>query len=811
MISFASPALAITQGHTYSFSFGSSGTGDGQFSPETQSGQGIARDNSTGDLYVTDSGSSRILKFDSTGTFLEAWGYGVDDGSNESQVCIGSCQAGIYGAQPGQFAHPTDIAVDNSAGPNAGDVYVADTDHQDVLKFDSDGSFLGRINGSDTPGGIFVSLPSEGAVAVDGNGFLWIAPRTTLGGGRIMKFSNDSESEYVGGSEWTQAAENFAIAPNSTGTKLLLDGFQENPATFIVGSTGSDPGEPIGCGGRFNGSVEIDYGSGNLFVGNGTEVCEFNSVGIPIQRFKVEGMSTQGIAVDPDTGTVYVASMHEVDVFIRRIVPDVTIGPATAIGEATATLTGDVSPDPSGGGDVTSCSFQYMEDAQYKFFHKFGIPDDLIYGFLGTLVPCDPATPYTGPTSVTAEATGLPPETPYTYRLSAGNSIDSQGSANRIVTAHYVAGITTEAGSEITPAGVTLNGSFDPNGDDTHYYFEWGPDTSYGNVTAEAPGLDAGSGVGTKPVSAEIAELNSFTTYHYRLVAVNSKGTSFGNDEAVRTAAPPPPAVSGSGISKVTDDGAALTATINPNFGDTTFMFQYGTTEAYGVHTQVGEPIGADHLDHSVDAVLSGLDPGTTYHVRVLATNFGGATPGPDLIFTTVAAPGIESTGSTSVGTTSATLIAQVAPNRSPTSYHFDYGTSEAYGTSTGAAALGDDSVSHGASASISGLAPATTYHFRVVAQNAAGTTYGPDETLTTASTARVPHQGGEPPGCEKLDQQAKRSRRRAKYLLEQANEADNALRARMLRSRSRKLAKHAKQLDRKAKACARKSREVGL
>lgn len=97
-------------------------------------------------------------------------------------------------------------------------------------------------------------------------------------------------------------------------------------------------------------------------------------------------------------------------------------------------------------------------------------------------------------------------------------------------------------------------------------------------------------------------------------------------------------------------------------------------------------------------------------------------------------APPVATTGSAaSVTSSSATLGASVTPNFSATSYHFDYGTTTAYGSFTSAASAGEGGVAQAALATVSGLKPSTTYHFRVVATNAAGTVVGADQTLTTA------------------------------------------------------------------------------
>ena len=87
-----------------------------------------------------------------------------------------------------------------------------------------------------------------------------------------------------------------------------------------------------------------------------------------------------------------------------------------------------------------------------------------------------------------------------------------------------------------------------------------------------------------------------------------------------------------------------------------------------------------------------------------------------------------------SVTSSSATVSGSVNPNGLATSYHFQYGTSTSYGSSTTAGSVAAVSSAVAASAALSGLAPGTTYHYRLVASNADGATNGADKTFTTAS-----------------------------------------------------------------------------
>jgi hypothetical protein len=152
-----------------------------------------------------------------------------------------------------------------------------------------------------------------------------------------------------------------------------------------------------------------------------------------------------------------------------------------------------------------------------------------------------------------------------------------------------------------------------------------------------------------------------------------------------------------------------------------------------------------------VSQAFSGLASGTTYHFRFVATNTGGTTPGPDSSFTTAAPPpgavppSIVGEAAQDITQTDATVLATVNPNGSPTSYFVRYGTSTSYGQETAPIAIGADSTLLVVSASLTALAPGTTYHYQFVATNGVGTTFGADVTFATTAPPPPPPAPQEP------------------------------------------------------------------
>ena len=129
-----------------------------------------------------------------------------------------------------------------------------------------------------------------------------------------------------------------------------------------------------------------------------------------------------------------------------------------------------------------------------------------------------------------------------------------------------------------------------------------------------------------------ITGLQQGATYHFRIVATNSRGTTRSADRTFHTA--DAPAIRSFWSENVKATSAELKATINPQEGDTTYHFEYGTTVDYG--TSVPVP----RRGHRVrPARHDGHDParqpdrGSTYHFRIVATNQYGTTISGDQTF----------------------------------------------------------------------------------------------------------------------------------------------------------------------------------
>jgi hypothetical protein len=91
---------------------------------------------------------------------------------------------------------------------------------------------------------------------------------------------------------------------------------------------------------------------------------------------------------------------------------------------------------------------------------------------------------------------------------------------------------TTGGARNVSYGSATLGGSVNPGGAATSYYFQYGPTHLYGGQSAIG---SAGAGDKGVSVAVGISGLQPLTVYHYRLVAVNGAGTSFGKDHTFQT------------------------------------------------------------------------------------------------------------------------------------------------------------------------------------------------------------------------------------------------------------------------------------
>jgi hypothetical protein len=175
---------------------------------------------------------------------------------------------------------------------------------------------------------------------------------------------------------------------------------------------------------------------------------------------------------------------------------------------------------------------------------------------------------------------------------------------------------------------------------------------------------------------------------------------------------------------EVRRNSARLAGSVNPNNSPTTYAFEYGTTTDYGEVTPSGT-IDPDVSDHPVAAALTGLEPATTYHYRVTATNeTEDPQVGEDQTFTTLDPLATLTLGvPTDVTKTSATLHGTVANHGFPMSYSFTVkGTDSPYVGSTPTVQLPPASDPQTVTASLGDLPAGSGFEIRLIATSGGGT-----------------------------------------------------------------------------------------
>jgi Tol biopolymer transport system component len=467
----------------------------------------VAVDQSTGDVYVLDTGSEggSLAKFDAAGNPAKFTGL-----PGEPSTITGLDGAGSV---------ENEIAVDNSTGPAKGDIYVAvSSSNGEIIDiFGSDGTKLGTLSRETAPWG------ETCGVAVGPSGNVYVGIYGTVDE-FVPKANPATNSDYV--SSIGTATKSCNLAVDSVGN-IFAAGYPAGPIIRYeatqFGSSGA-VGPVVDASGS---ALVVDPADDHVYVDEGSQVSEFGAHGEPFEgpigTFGQSGegaiSGSNGIAVDETSGDVYVSNgIGQLSVFGPGVLePTVMTGVPTEITGHTATLSGSVNPE---GLTVTECKFEYGTSTAY-----------------GKSAPCS-ASPGNGkaPIAETAVISGLGFSTEYYSRLVVSTTNGPDDGSTQTFTTNSL--ITTGEATNVGLAEATLSGTVDPGGVEvTDCKFEYGASTAYGK---SAP-CSANPVNGNAPVavSATVTGLQFATTYHYRLAGISDEtGNSFGADGTFTTATP---------------------------------------------------------------------------------------------------------------------------------------------------------------------------------------------------------------------------------------------------------------------------------
>jgi hypothetical protein len=606
------PTASALTGHKFESSFGEAGHDSGQF--ELTSSSSVAVDEATHDVYVTDTGNHRVDEFSSAGAFIRA--FGADVGGPGVDVCTIACVEGTPGSAPGSFVSPAFIAVDNSA-TGSGSVYVADLEDNAVTKFESDGTLVSSWG----TGGQLSGFGFVAGVAVDSAGNLDVLNGET----HVFQFEPDGTPTVAfetvrgtlqGGLGVDSSGDLFKVNGDGSVEKVTLTGsdigqVNESPVSGVLTTTGITA-NPLGESVYLDGGKEIeqyDFNGASEVRQAGAPCSILPNRGCPPSNAFGAGHLTAsaGLALDQGSGSLFVSDpgAQRVAAFSSELVPDAVIEEPTGVTATGATLNGTINPE---GGPPATCRFQIVTKT------KFGSE-----GFAGAVeAPCSPAGPFTGSggEAVSAEVGGLSPGTTYLARLVASNSDGSYpdptskvGAASFLTSGPSVA---SSAAGEITATGATVTAIVEPHEEGATFQVEYGPTTGYGSTepaTKAAVEQPAGSGTVEEDAEGHLTRIKR---------VLMSAGAFYVGQE-----------IGGLGIEAGTTIVKIQSQPSAPH-GNALELTLSKPAEFGFFETTFSSPTA------KVSQRLAGLEPGTPYHFRIVASSASATSFGQDETFTTL-------------------------------------------------------------------------------------------------------------------------------------------------------------------------------
>ncbi|TSC59631.1 MAG: hypothetical protein LiPW15_651 [Parcubacteria group bacterium LiPW_15] len=340
---------------------------------------------------------------------------------------------------------------------------------------------------------------------------------------------------------------------------------------------------------------------------------------------------------------------------------------------------------------------------------------------------------------------------------SGGCTYNCGGNSAPIVTTNYVSNLNLNS--------ATMNGTVNPNGSNTNYWFEYGQTSSLGQTTGFQY---LGNYSGPQNVSAQMYNLLSNMNYYYRVVAQNSYGTAYGSIYNFTTnnnnsgncnynnynynyggySGNSAPCVQTLTPTNLGDNYATFNAQVSSNGNNNDSIvgwFEYGINSNSLTYTTNNSFIPSYTTNYNFSNGVTNLTSNTSYYVRAVAKNSYGTSYGQTYQFSTTGngggtnLPAVLTKPATYVGRNSALLNGSANPNSGVGSAWFEYGPSASLGLKTNIQAIGSGNSYVDAAFALTSLLQNTTYYFRIVAQTPAGTSYGSIARFTTSGTVVPP------------------------------------------------------------------------
>ncbi len=718
----SSSAVASQQHHAFMGSFGSAGTGAGQF--ELGGEAGAAVDQSTGDVYLADTGNHRVDEFTALGTFVHAFGWGVANGATELQTCTTTCLAGLPGAEPGQFERPTWVAVDNMPG-GGGDLYVADNgsvaNARQTITVNATGgsytlsyaSFVHATTSSGSPLVTAVSGQWNVGDPVSGPG---IPPGATIAHSVSPNSFELSASATAGGR---------AVLTVTRGT---TEAIAYNAPAKGEGSVEAALLPLVGEGGAGVANARVTGGTG------GSYTVEFV---LNLAATSVPAMTADSSGLTGGTATAAVA----IEVEGKNTARVQKFDPAGGL------VTGWGGTPAPGELDGTSCTVVCGSNPHFGEVYGVGVKPD------GKLLVLHSETGV-GELFEAAQTSGEFIESPATYGVGVpvGVALDPAGRL-------YLGNGSSHPPFEVlqTSQCDTFN-SLGPCFESQPHSTQFAYHENF-RLTESSPAV--GVAVDPSTEDAYVARFNPFPPPgHSDVVAYGSEGPnvleSFGGGEIKTTHEKE--ITEARGIAASGFSGSAGDVYVADKGAGRVEIFAPGGPRDTLTVTRIGTSLG------SVSSAPAGIACPSTCsasfpageEVTLTATapehsSFvgwsGGGCSGAEACQLTLAAdiavtatfaqnrPIVTTALASAITRHTATLAGIVNPEGDASSCRFEYGPTTGYGAMVPCSTYpGSGAEPAPVSAELWELSASTTYHYRVVAANTGGTTYGSDETFATAS-----------------------------------------------------------------------------
>ncbi len=496
----------------------------------------------------------------------------------------------------------------------------------------------------------------------------------------------------------------------------------------FFGSQGTEPGQFAAPR-----QIAIEPTTGNLLVtdsGNGrVQVLSTDAAGNPafLTTLGSGALTTPvGIAVDPGTGAIYVS-----DAGAGKILrftsdgaptPTYTLDPAFTSPTELGSFASALAVDPTTH-DLLAA------DTGSQEVRRFDVADGhLISAFNGSTSPGGQFTSLRGiavaPSGRIYVVDETYPESVYIEPAGRVEQFDSSGNPlGQLQGIAHAAAVGTALGGTDVLAAEAHTFSLPPGGVAIYEGAE-----SPGAVVGFPPGAEGG------PVGVVVSGGDPFD--FFVLVEPELGGVGAPGIQPFKPAEKP--AAELGPVSAVAEHSAQVSGSVAPGTlsGPGTATFEYSLDGAN--FSQAPEQSGiAGPGETTVSADLTDLRPNTEYSLRLHIANQDFSADSPLGTFTTTGvAPDVALSPLADRGATAVTLNGTVNPFGAQTSYHFEYGTTSAYGSSSPAGVAGQGYQPRRVSAGLSGLAPSTTYHYRLLAENDSGANATLDATFTTLPAA---------------------------------------------------------------------------